>query len=162
LKKYQAYHINVVWTEDFEDGTRRNSCTIERMPKEKTNKKKIEQDVLEWSKEFFEKNKDKFKNPRDVKLSIKYLGRLEWCPAWFSHWTWDTGQSDEELMTSFREYVYKHTYFSEENSVINGACLMGAKDIYRWRGGTDEDGTEHKAPCRCNGCKKAGVVRIQH
>jgi hypothetical protein len=38
---------------------------------------------------------------------------------------------------------------------------MGAEDRWRWYGG---DSYENKTdpPCRCNGCKKAGVIRINH
>jgi hypothetical protein len=40
-------------------------------------------------------------------------------------------------------------------------CLMGAEDRWRWSGG---DSYENRTdpPCRCDGCKKAGVIRVDH
>jgi hypothetical protein len=40
----------------------------------------------------------------------------------------------------------------------NGLCLMGAEDHWRWRGEREGD----PPPCRCEGCKKCGFIRINH
>jgi hypothetical protein len=43
---------------------------------------------------------------------------------------------------------------------IDAYCLMGAEDRWRWYGGDYDNKTN--PPCRCEGCKKYGVIRINH
>ncbi len=89
-----------------------------------------------------------------------------WGLAWFCHSTFPRGRSDAELVRSFSNYVSRHAYYQDRlgsDEVVRGVeyrvCLMGAEDRWRWRGEHDD----HDTPiCRCEGCTKYGVVRVNH
>jgi hypothetical protein len=97
-------------------------------------------------------------------LHARFLRKDTWCLTWFSHYTFDVGQSDADALASFERYVqHKEREAREKGEDVN---VMGAEDRWRWRaGGPVPDGgsTEPLSPpCRCDGCKKAGVIRIDH
>lgn len=131
---------------------------------------RVEREAHEWW-EHYEK---KGANPSELKLTVAFVRNEAWCSGWFSHWTFDTGQSDEEVLASFERFVCRMEDLNRrEGKVVNGYrhdayCLMGAEDRYRWcasPAGSSIVGfhTERKlAPCRCDGCKKQGIVRIDH
>lgn len=75
-------------------------------------------------------------------LTAELRLRESWCLTWFSHYTFDDGQSDAEVLASFNRYLIR-TSIKE--------CLMGAEDRWRW-----------SVPCRCEYCKKHGIVKIDH
>ena len=94
---------------------------------------------------------------------IEYTGHDEWCLTWFSHYTFDTGQTDQEALDSFNEFVYRYTNGTKQTQ----STLMGAEDRWRWKGmsypdGTNAAGVETDPPCRCQYCKEQGVIRIGH
>jgi hypothetical protein len=98
-----------------------------------------------------------------VDTEFEYLGDDEWCLTWFAHYTFDTGQTDEEILKSFNRFVNK--YMNEIKKTQSS--LMGAEDRWRWAGLKYPDGKNAAAiqvdpPCRCEFCKEAGVIRIQH
>jgi hypothetical protein len=90
------------------------------------------------------------------------VGYEEWCLTWFSHYTFDNGQSDEEVLRSFGAYT--HRWRSSKDKVFT--TLMGADDRWRWKGTLYPDGSskpiETDPPCRCQYCKEQGVIRINH
>lgn len=100
--------------------------------------------------------------------SYKLIRYETWCLDWFCHYTFDIGQSDSEVMTSFEEYVSRYEH--QQNLPVEAieklgdkyVCLMGAED--RWRWGHKDELTRDivPGPCRCAGCRKAGVIRINH
>ncbi len=98
-----------------------------------------------------------------VETELKYLGDDEWCLTWFSHYTFDTGQTDEEVLISFQHFVNRY----EIDVKRTQTTLMGAEDRWRWKGMTYPDGknaagVEVDPPCRCEFCKKRGIIRIGH
>ncbi len=114
------------------------------------------------------------KNPTDLEIKINLYDYEEWCPTWFSHYILDNGQSDEEILKSFEEYVWRIQRRNQDEGHMNVQgywqetyCLMGAEDRWRWRAATDngdnnEDPDKYPPPCRCNGCKERGVIVINH
>lgn len=120
-----------------------------------TLKQKIEN---EWVPKYFKKggiHEVPIVNPSDVEIDINFVRYETWCLEWFCHFTFDDGRSDEEYLQSFR-------YFVNRMKRVDDHCLMGAEDRWRWKGTTDDGEGETPPPCRCGGCKKAGVVRINH
>jgi len=93
-------------------------------------------------------------------IIVAVFDRYEtWCMSWFSHWTFDAGQTDAEVLTSFQRYVYR----AEREGQKRVDILMGAEDRWRWHGtktGSPDEKTD--PPCRCIHCKRAGVIRIGH
>jgi len=97
-----------------------------------------------------------------VEIKVSFVGYETWCLGWFSHWTFDDGQSDAEFRCSFDEYVFRHERCQEwpmEARPEGWRCLMGAEDRWRWRAA---DAYEEGVPCRCEGCRKQGRVVINH
>lgn len=120
-------------------------------------------------------------HPSDFEVFIEFKYYEEWCLRWFNHYTFDYGQSDAEVLESFRQYVsrtkkknqkkgYK-VYDSDGRNIIElhiedgfwheSNCLMGAEDNWRWSG-DNKNGERTKPPCRCAGCKKNGIIMINH
>jgi hypothetical protein len=94
---------------------------------------------------------------------LEYLGHDEWCLTWFQHYTFDKGQTDEEVLKSFGDFVYNY----QNGAKRTQSTLMGAEDRWRWKGmsypdGENAAGIETDPPCRCQYCKEAGVIRIGH
>lgn len=88
----------------------------------------------------------------------------EWCLKWFCHVTWDIGQTDDEAVQSFDRFLTRKGVRQNCDPMgfgradDGGYCAMGAEDRWRWRGENDGD----PPPCRCAGCKKNGVIIINH
>jgi hypothetical protein len=115
----------------------------------------------------------------DVHVEIISVRFEEWCCSWFGHWTFDLGLSDADVLASFEEYVWRIQQHNKDNPRFivsddgtkfyhDDICLMGAEDRWRWTAraeGTSAIGCGEqtgKPPCRCDGCKRNGVVRIDH
>ena len=123
--------------------------------------------------EFIDINLDEQRDGKDGKYTIrslgldivgkgwKLIGEETWCCRWFSHYTYNTHLSDDELLASFEAYVERHRVeqlglyenleVHKERVGENWTCLMGAEDRWRWKG-----------PCRCEHCTARGVVSIDH
>jgi len=191
-KAYPIYKIVVKWVEDgecykckgkdkecsvckdFPEGTRSNGTSMDKMYKEETTIEEVEKEMAKWWEYYKEKNKEKMKNPTDIDIKIEFMGYETWVIEWFAHKTFDVGQTDDEILTSFEKFVTRKEYVNEteskwvdfETPIEGGAtgymrekyCLMGAEDRWRWK--ADEDGSP--PPCRCKHCKEQGIVRIGH
>lgn len=177
---YPIYYIAVKWTQDImpdydtsdwqtkelPKGRMFNSTSFHRMYKEEQDIEALKYEIEhEWlPKHFDAKSVEKYSlphlpiiNPQPHEISVKFLRYETWCLEWFCHWTFDDGRSDEEYLASFERFVRRMEQLPEGEY-----CLMGAEDRWRWRGTTDDGRGETKPPCRCAGCKEAGVVRINH
>ena len=97
--------------------------------------------------------------PELFSLSVELKLRESWCMTWFSHYTFDVGQSDEEARASFWSYVLRMLSGPRRDNGDLEYCLMGAEDTWRWKSGSD---TYEGIPCRCRYCKEQGVLRIAH
>ena len=153
------------WYEGLPDGRVRHSWVFDYMSKEPIT---IEQLYVEKDKVFEEFcAKNNYQNVSDVKKDIYFIRNETWCSTWFCHYRFDLGETDEQILVSFDRYVDRMQCLNEKlryeqgtnqyDTPKGGVCLMGAEDRWRWRG--ENDGP---APCRCDGCKKYGVIRINH
>ena len=156
-QKFPIYKIRVYFKSDTCD----DSIEINRMFKEKKTAEELQHFANEsWSR--YVKA-----HPTDIltyqSFSWKYVGEDSWMLEWFQHSTIDTGQTDEEALSSFEEYVSRKEMLIMNNK--DPGCLMGAEDRYRWHGSApDRHGNtlESTAPCRCDHCVNQGVLRIAH
>jgi hypothetical protein len=194
MKEYFRYSISIKWIEHnpkpenhdkkhwvykgLQVGRMRNRITLEIMKKEKQSDSELRKEGLEWCNNY-KKKKGKDKNASHFNIKFAFKGMDTWCPGWFSHWTFDEGQSDEEILDSFGMFTalkqdqnYRNGHGHNERDYDNKNpfhCLMGAEDHWRWKGsktgnvsffgGTDQ---ETDPPCRCEHCKKQGIIRIMH
>lgn len=181
---YPVYGISMRWTQDGEHseeygsnhkglrvGRTHNSNHIYIMFKEEQTDKQLRNKAL-TTFNIWAKNKG-WGNPSRLKTEIELYHHETWCLTWFSHYTFDTGQSDEEVLRSFNHFVdrmekqnYENGHGRTEQYDLNNKspfyCLMGAEDNWRWSGANDDNGDRTEAPCRCDGCKKHGLIRINH
>lgn len=187
--KYAIYRINVTWVMDgahrehdkpdswqirgLPEGRRRNATGFTEMYRDDPGLDGIRQTVTgEWWPAF----KKKGENPSDPTITIERQPDDCWCQGWFDHWTFDIGQSDADVLVSFERFLERkgvrisyshdeHQYNALDPDVPYSA--MGAEDRWRWRGqkladGGHDDDNRTEPPCRCDGCRKRGVIRIIH
>ena len=172
---YPIYSTTVRWTQDIGSnyelsdwqvkdlpkGRMYNSTGFTQMYKEEQNIEMLRHEVEdERIPKYFDVKAEEHRlpivNPRDVEIDVKFVRYETWCLEWFCHKTFDNGRSDEVYLASFERFVRRMQQLDEREY-----CLMGAEDRWRWKGITD-DGEQTPPPCRCAGCRKAGVVRINH
>lgn len=120
-----------------------------------------EEITREWWPEYVERKA--LREPADMTVEVKLLRRDTWCDGWFSHWTFDAGMTNDEVLASFERYVERILYSGRPENEIGGR-LMGAEDRWRWHGCTtgDPQGERTEPPCRCEHCRQRGIVRIDH
>ncbi len=137
-----------------------NSTGFSKMYREDLGIEVIEAELEQaWWPEFEKKRR----NPDDVQITVTLDRHDVWCDSWFSHWTFDIGASDMDVMDSFHRYVFR----IEGSRLTSGqkrGILMGAEDVWRWHATKDGDpnGERTEPPCRCPHCKKLGIVRVDH
>ncbi len=178
MDKYPIYYIKVDWIQDEDrkdlpKGRIRNSTLYYTMKRTAVTDTLLKQEILDkfWSS--YKLRLEKI-NPSDPIITIEYKYNESWCMGWFSHWTFDNGLSDVEILESFTNYVNrileKNRNEGEFRKFEDGTsywhdpyCLMGAEDRWRWCGSKTGDSLETTPPpCRCKHCKDQGVVRINH
>lgn len=183
--KYPIYHITVKWSEDkrpSDDYSRWPQSMFNGLPngrfwnmtswyimfKEEFSREKYIEDCLtEWWPKYCIDHK--LRNPSEPEFTVEFSHEESFCMGWFSHWTFDVGQSDAEFIKDFIEYVQRMQFRNRTEGKYIGEgqnkfwqekyCLMGAEEIERWCGDPEKHTTP---PCRCDGCKKNGVLRICH
>ncbi len=178
---FPIFSVRVNWLQDGEhdarypnwyiglpQGTISNGTSWHVMKKEPVTLEQIQLEANEWWGKYSEEKR--IPNIRDLKLEVKYFKNEVWNCVWFSHMTFDLGQDDKQILESFSKFVIRMEVlneklcyeqgisFSYNETPKGGYCLMGAEEKFRWRGEKDGD----SAPCRCVGCKKHGVIRINH
>lgn len=171
MKKYPIYSFSAKWSQDGEQDPNRyeglregriwNSTGFTKMFREEQTQEQIDTFVNEWWTKYLE-SKNNISNVENLKLEAKYKEHESFVYVWFSHETFDDGQTDEEFLKEFGEFVrrYEHQQDCEPgNYPENYHCLMGAEDRWRWHSGSKE---YTSIPCRCNHCKEAGMLRIAH
>lgn len=177
-KKYPIYSVSLRWQQDGDHdpeyprmskgllaGRIHNSTTVQRMLRSEMDTAII----TEEHRQAMAKNeKYRDKNITNLQITVKLLYHETWCLLWFAHYTFDTGQTDAEALASFERYVRRMERINAKHkSEVNDSyaekyCLMGAEDRWRWYGAQDKEGNRTDAPCRCEGCKKAGRLIIGH
>lgn len=152
--KYPIYSVDAVWDQDDHESNRTGFSVM--FTEEKT-QEEIDAYAQAWWDEYvvkqsrFSHTRPIDKNPRNIRLTAKYVEHETWCISWFAHYTFSTHLSDEELRRSFYHYVDRKRMEAEKDGDYDGGRLMGATDTWRW-----------SAPCRCDGCTNRGVVTITH
>lgn len=164
---YPIYKIKFSW---IEQNGKENNTNWKVMFKEELSNDGQQEKL----KQYGELLSKKYQNTECMGGSMEFVEYETWCIEWFCHYTFDTGQINQEVLDSFERFVRR----KEDKNLANGHqindpnynnpnwvdtyyCLMGAEDRWRWYGG---DSYEHKTdpPCRCEGCKKNGLIRINH
>ena len=140
--KYPIYRFGARWTQkrvemkDYDDThglpvTRMwNGTGFSRMFKEDQTRKQLDIALIE----FWQKYEKKGEEAELFSLSVKLERRETWCLMWFSHYTFDVGQTDEEATKSFRDYIRRMTRLPgfDDFKGVDGFTLMGAEDEWRW------------------------------
>lgn len=147
------------WHEGLPSGRIFNSSSYTLMFKEELTQDQLQFEIDKIKKSIMES--EKFHNVDNLECTKTSLKYEVWAGEWFSHRTFDLGLSDEEVLQSFEEFVQRYEHMQDHLPgnpyPENYHCLMGAEDRWRWRGQDDSP-----APCRCEGCTKYGVIRINH
>lgn len=127
--------------------------SLDFMQKEELTGLELNEKGLDWWQHIIKLEKYKEFDFLYPEITSKFVKKAPWCLKWFCHQTIDIGLTDEEYIKSFEHYVNTFN--------INDAdtCLMGAEDRWRWHG---EHENREKPICRCEGCKKNGVITINH
>lgn len=185
-KKYPIYSFTYKWSQDgkqsdehggnhegLPEGRIWNYTSFTQMYKEELSDEEANKILQEnWDK-YIISDSLKDLNPELDNMSFKYKEHETWCLTWFEHYTFDTGQTDMEVLKSFQDYVERIQKLNRSNGHYGGHnfdietpfhTLMGAEDRYRWRAYDEKDPNNYDlpAPCRCKGCKEKGVLKIAH
>jgi len=126
------------------------------------------EELQKFCEEAFQRQVDKDNGAIEGTMTyeVKKLEDTTWCLSWFEHWTFDEGQTDQEVLESFEQHV---RHWEEHNDEFpefdkNHHCLMGAEDRWRWHGAAPDGKPDDRSdpPCRCSFCKEQGIIRIAH
>lgn len=164
-KKYAIYSISARWDQDDYEN---NSTGFSIMFKEDPGRSGVNQFAIDWWDKYINggRKHDDIplieKNPQLKELTVRFQEHESWCLEWFCHYTYNNHLSDIDLIRSFEDFVMRKMRQNVENGhgevnanytdgMLPFYCLMGAEDRWRW-----------SEPCHCDGCTKAGVVRITH
>jgi len=155
------------WIEGLPPGRIWSGDSWTKMPREQTTLEEMEALVPamweEYQPHLMKKRGER--NRSEPEFTVKFIREETWCQGWFSHWTWDTGQSDNEVLNSFEDFVLRMEVLNRREGHydpnmglwMDKYVLMGAEDRWRWKG---RDGSD--PPCRCAGCKEQGIIKIDH
>jgi hypothetical protein len=175
--KYPIYRISAKWSykrpegreriesldKDLPDDRSGNAVSFTKMFKEPKTQEEIDLFAQEWWQKYTEA-KLKDSAPELLELKGEYVEDETWHLTWFQHETFDYGQTDKEALASFEAFVQRKEQLNLEHRrkghAMDAYCLMGAEDRYRWTGGESDNRTP--PPCRCEHCKKQGLLRIGH
>jgi hypothetical protein len=123
----------------------------------------------EWARKLWgvalEKPRTEFSriiNPANLVLVINFEGWSVWWLTWFQHETFDVGLDDAAVLASFQRHCDREIQRAWEAG--EEPCLMGAEDRWRWTGSepSGDPDSNSPPPCRCEFCKRDGLVRIGH
>jgi len=155
-----------IWMhEGLPEGRIWNTIQEYRMFRQELTSSKLYREAEQWWTNYQKTRADK--HCSDWIVTVLFVRYETWCGSWFQHWTFDTGQSDEQTLASFGRFVCRMTPLCNrhrELPIDQQYCLMGAEDRWRWHGASEDGGTSITTdpPCRCRYCKKQGVIRIAH
>ena len=100
--------------------------------------------------------------PNNLTIVVTLHGHDVWCPGWFSHWTFDVGMSDADVLDSFERYVER--ILRSDLSEAEKGSLIGPEDRWRWHGSMDGDPQGERTDCALPLSSVQGCwpVRIDH
>ena len=165
---YPIFHVSARWHDDkCPEGGHTNGTGFHTMYRVHPSLGMVAADARIWWQKYA-KGKVAPNNPRQETIKVSLFWWETWCPGWFSHHTFDVGLDDAGVLASFQRYVDRTQDYNRQHSrIINDSwqeplCLMGAEDRWRWCGTADEKGNRTDPPCRCEHCRKAGILIIGH
>ena len=174
-KAYPIYSFKLKWYEDGNDegnknlskdlpaGKIWNATNFKKMFKKEQSDEKLIFFIIEWWNGLVVKEKLSKKNPSIPVIKIKLIDREVWCKEWFQHYTFDIGQTNQEVLNSFQKYVDRQikALRIQKKDI---SSLMGAEERWRWHGNEPEGDstTRSEPPCRCKSCEEQGILRIAH
>jgi hypothetical protein len=176
-QKYPIYSFSAKWSQDgkqserfpdkdLPEGRISNGTRFTKMFKEKQTEEQLQNYLKEWVEACLGRKMKKasqgLKNPELIHSKVEYVEDATWNLTWFAHETFDTGQTDEEVLKSFNKFVDEKQRANIKKGEEEDPSLMGAEDRWRWRGRNDDDTEDTEAPCRCKHCKEQGFIRIIH
>jgi len=181
-KTYPIYRFSARWSQlagdksyenspDFKKGLPNgriwNGTSWTKIYKEEQDIKELEAWLMDWWNKYLLLEKNADKDMKLLYLKVKFFENETWHLTWFCHETFDEGQTNEEVLQSFENFVRRKEELNAEKQRPHNLpeyCLMGAEDRWRWHGSEpDGDGSSHSpAPCRCKYCKEQGMIRIAH
>lgn len=176
-KPYPIYSVRIEYTQDINDENRKHVNEKPRLPNNRVKSSqsttvmyKKEHDIAfvqQYAKEKIWANFTKVHergnkegrmpvdHPKIESIDVSLLRHETWCLTWFYHWTFDDGRNNTEYLESFARFVARMER-------VEDYCLMGAEDMWRWHGTSDDGKERTDPPCRCMHCKNKGIVRIDH
>ena len=161
----EKYKDSPNWTIGLPKGRIWDSTGFSKMFKEEKEQKELDGIIMEWWDKYIQNEKFNGKEVKLLYLKVEFKEKETWHCTWFQHETFDTGQTDIEVLQSFERFVSRKEDLNQQFQDLHDRdqhCLMGAEDRWRWHGGRDENGDNTPAPCRCEHCKKQGLIRIAH
>lgn len=173
MKKYPIYIFSAKWSQKgiqdikypnrhkgLPEGYIWNSTGFNKMFKEYQTEEQLKSYIENWWDEYKNFKFDENQNIDNVQLNFQFLIEETFVCTWFTHECFDEGQTDEEFLNEFEQYVQRHEYYQDKMEYKNyKICLMGAEDRWRWNSG---DKSYNGIPCRCQHCKEQGLLRISH
>ena len=150
-RAFPIYQINIFWSESYPpgaedrihrsdrlplpDGRFWNNTGWDKMYPEDRDPEEIKAELLrDWWPKYVEEKK--LLEPANLSVTVTLKRRDVWCEGWFSHWTFDVGMSDQDVIASFERYV-ERVQRSNLTETEKGSMLMGAEDhsaVARLRG----------------------------
>lgn len=164
-KKFPIYRFTFKWNQkekdsSGEDSRKGNGTSFTKMFRNRQTDEELNNYRNSWWNYYFAAEENMGLDLQIDSMETEYVGEETWHLTWFTHETFDLGQSDEEVLESFEKFVQSKEELNRRSHGRYGDgeyCLMGAEDRWRWRGSEDKP-----APCRCEHCKEQGVIRISH
>lgn len=168
-----SFNIKFKYKETDKDDWIDNGINTKIMYKEPRSIDELERTVSDFIMKMEQKY---YKVHPVVDYSYKLSKYETWCLRWFSHYTFDVGQTDDEVLQSFEDYVCRYEdmqgiFTDKALKNPNYECLMGAEDRWRWCSHDRNEYGEiidlyskphYGVPCRCESCTKAGIISIDH
>ncbi len=167
ISKNKSYEEYPNWKKGLPEDRIWNSAIWTKMYREEQDLIELEGWMMQWWDEYLTKKDNEDKKMKLFCLKVELVEKETWHLTWFQHETFDEGQSDEEVLRSFENYVRRKELLNNKlrEEGKDEYCLMGAEDRWRWHG-AEPNGkpsyNNYPAPCRCKYCKEQGMIRICH
>jgi len=114
-RAYPVWRIEAKWVEDgkhnpeypnwykgLPEGRVRNGTSHYKMYREDASKETVMRWAWNWTRGF---KAVQDQSASDLKITIELKWYETWAIKWFNHYTFDTGQTDAEVMKSFSRFV---------------------------------------------------------
>ena len=153
ISKDKSYEEYPNWKKGLPKDRIWNSTSWTKMYKEEQDLKELEGWMMQWWDEYLTKKDNEDKAMKLLYLKVEFFEHETWHPTWFQHETFDEGQTDEEVLKSFENFVRRKEALNRKRQWEEGKdeyCLMGAEDRWRWE------------VCHCEHCEKNEWTIINH